>query len=107
MSGVSNAILAKPHHRLDAWKQAMTLVRAQAKEAPRVAATFPLEHGADFYRRIWRLPWPEVAQWRPGLECDFLLWRTDESRAPLPQGFDEIARDKKSGVLVGRRSAQR
>lgn len=88
-------------------REAMTIIRSQPARAPRVAATFPLEHGAEFYRRIWRLPWPEVAQWRPGLECDYLLWRTDESHAPLPEGFEELARDARSGVLLGRRSAQR
>jgi hypothetical protein len=93
----------------DAFQRAgMERIRRESPAGPvRVAGTFPLEYGAEFYRRVWRLPWPAVAQWKEGLECDYLLWRTDESHAPPPAGFTALVRDEASGVVLARRSAQR
>jgi hypothetical protein len=71
--------------------------------APRVAASFPLEYGLEFYRQTRRLPWPAVVQWKNQPDAVYLVWRTDESKTPLPAGFAELLRDPVTGVIVGKR----
>lgn len=68
-----------------------------------VAASFPLNHDAEFYRRILRLSWPAVTQWLPGAEADFVIWSARGERAPLPEPYQEVVQDPATGVIVGRR----
>ncbi len=84
----------------------MARIRREARGPVQVATSFPMEQGAEFYRRIWSLRWPAVAQWREGSPAGYLLWRTDETPLPLPPGYVAIARDSRSGVILARRLSQ-
>jgi hypothetical protein len=92
--------------KFDAYSRAaMALIRQDSAGTPRVAASFPMERSMEFYRVAWGLRWPGCEKWRAGLEADYLVWRTDDGQVSLPSGFTAMARDERSGVIVGRRSA--
>lgn len=84
-------------------RDAMRAIVSRGHHTPQVAAAFPLEHGIEFYRRAWRLRWPAIEQYRPGIEADYLLWRTDEGNPPLPEGFVAINKDARSGVILAKK----